>query len=403
MAEQEVTVQTPEVREDPANARRKVAVVGAGPAGLSCAYFLARLGYCPRVFEAESEPGGMLIQAIPAYRLPREELWREIRMIERMGVEIETGRRLGRDFTLSSLRQDGYEAVFLGVGAPAGVSLRIPGDRTPGVVEAIDYLREYNVRGAAQPGRHVVVIGGGNAAVDASRTALRLGAESVTILYRRSREEMPAYAEEVHEAEAEGVRIETLVAPAEILSADGRVSGVRCHRMWLGEFDRSGRRRPEARDGDTFVVQADLVIAAIGQSLPAAQIAAGLDLKLNPRGFIAADPLTGQTSVEWVFAGGDAVLGPASVVDAIGAGERAAVGMDAFLSGASHAFWRKEDRVDTFFDPEADPVGYARARTRLVPVGKRVRNFSEVEMPFGEAVALREAKRCLRCDYREQD
>ena len=221
MAEQEVTVQLPEVRENDANAKRKIAIVGAGPAGLSCGYFLARLGYKPKVFEAEPRPGGMLVQAIPAYRLPREELAREIRMIERMGVEIETGLRLGRDFTLRSLRVLGYEAAFMGVGAPEGSRMGIPGEDARGVTEALRFLREYNVRGTVPTGKKVVVIGGGNAAIDAARTALRLGAESVTILYRRTRAEMPAYEEEIDEAEHEGVRLQTLVAPCRDRRAGG--------------------------------------------------------------------------------------------------------------------------------------------------------------------------------------
>ena len=201
MVEQEVTVQLPEVRDDAANAERKVAIVGAGPAGLSCAYFLARLGYRPKVFEAEPRPGGMLVQTIPAYRLPREVVAREVRMIERMGVDIETGMRLGKDFTLASLREEGYEAVFLGIGAPQGIGMRIPGDTLKGVDDALHFLREYNLRGSVPVGKKVVVVGGGNAAIDAARTSIRLGADSVTVLYRRTRAEMPAYAEEVEEAE----------------------------------------------------------------------------------------------------------------------------------------------------------------------------------------------------------
>ncbi|MCX5759483.1 MAG: FAD-dependent oxidoreductase, partial [Candidatus Hydrogenedentes bacterium] len=192
MVEQETSVQAPTVRENAANAKRKVAVVGAGPAGLTCAYFLARLGYRPTVFEAESQAGGMLVQAIPAYRLPREEVAREIRMIERMGVSIETGVRLGKDFTLQSLHDKGYEAVFVGVGAPKGSNLRIAGENAEGVADGMRFLRDYNLTGTAKVGKHVAVIGRGNAAVDAARTALRLGAESVTILYRRTREEMPS-------------------------------------------------------------------------------------------------------------------------------------------------------------------------------------------------------------------
>lgn len=402
MVEQEITVQLPEVQDNEENARRKIAIIGAGPAGLSCAYFLARLGYRPKVFEAEPRPGGMLVQTIPAYRLPREELAREIRMIERMGVDIETNMRLGRDFTLNSLRRDGYEAVFLGVGAPNGVRLRIPGDEAEGVAEAIRFLRAYNLRGSVPVGKNVVVIGGGNAAVDAARTAIRLGAASVTILYRRTRDEMPAYKEEIEEAEHEGVRLRTLVAPVEILVENGRVAAVKCHPMCLGPFDRSGRRRPETSGEEAFLLEADQVIAAIGQTLDVKQLLDGISLKLTPSNFVWADPLYGQTSVEWIFAGGDATLGPASVVDAVAAGERAAVGMDRFLTGDEHAFWRTPRLVDTAFDCDADPVEYPRAKMKLVPIAKRQHNFNEVELPFTETVAVREARRCLRCDYREK-
>ncbi len=402
MVEQEVTVQLPEIRDSETNGRRKVAIVGAGPAGLSCAYFLARLGYRPRVFEAEPRPGGMLVQTIPAYRLPREEVAREVRMIERMGVEIETDMRLGKDFTLQGLRDEGYEAVFLGIGAPHGVALGIPGDATKGVVEAISFLRDYNLRGSVPVGRQVVVIGGGNAAIDAARTAIRLGAESVTILYRRTRAEMPAYAEEVEEAEREGVKLQLLVAPVAIASGNGHVEAVRCRHMALGGFDSSGRRRPEAIADDEFAIQADQVIAAIGQRLGPEDALDGMAIELTRREFIAADPITGRTSLPWVFAGGDAAVGPSSVAQAVGAGERAAVGIDIFLTGESHAFWRQDKPLDTAFDPEAEPVEYPRARMRLIPMHKRRHNFDEVEKPFRESVALREARRCLRCDYREE-
>ncbi|MFB3892831.1 MAG: NADH-quinone oxidoreductase subunit NuoF [Phycisphaerae bacterium] len=402
MAEQEVTVQLPDVMESDANAARKIAIVGAGPAGLACGYFLARLGYRPVIYEAEPRPGGMLVQAIPAYRLPREELAREVRMIERMGVRIETGMRLGRDFTLKSLKDDGVEAVFLAVGAPLGAKLGIPGEDAKGVTEALSFLREYNIRGSVPVGQDVVVIGGGNAAIDAARTAQRLGAKSVTIAYRRTRAEMPAYEEEVDEAEHEGVTLQTLVAPIEVVVKGGKVAGVKCRRMTLGEFDKSGRRRPVAGGDGEFVIPADQVIAGIGQSLQAAEILDGQGVKLNKNGFVEINPKTGQTAVPWIFAGGDAVLGPSSVVDAIAAGERAAVGIDQFFTGASHAFWREDRPVDTFFDPNADPVAYGRAQMQLLPVKKRRSNFQEVELPMPEAIARREAKRCLRCDYRAE-
>jgi NADH-quinone oxidoreductase subunit F len=250
-------------------------------------------------------------------------------------------------------------------------------------------------------GQDVVVVGGGNAAIDAARTAMRLGARNVTIVYRRTRAEMPAYEEEVDAAEAEGVRLEVLAAPVEVLSQDGRVSGLKCKRMRLGEFDRSGRRRPVAGD-DEFIIPADQVIAGIGQAMDVAKVLDGVPVRLRKDGFIDADPQTGQTSVEWLFAGGDSVLGPASVVEAIGGGERAAVAIDRLLTGQEHAFWRQTKPVDTFYDPEADPVMYPRARMQLLPVKKRRNNFQEVELPFAEAIARREAKRCLRCDYKGQ-
>ena len=392
-------MQLPEMRENGVNATRKVAIAGAGPAGLTCAYFLARLGYCPKVFEAEAQPGGMLVQTIPAYRLPREELAREIRMIERMGVEIETNTKLGADFTLESLRDEGYEAVFLGLGAPFGSRLGIPNEDAEGVTGALRFLKEYNLAGKAETGKNVVVVGGGNAAVDAARTALRLGAHSVTILYRRTREEMPAFNEEILEAEREGVLLKELVAPIEIVVEDGRVAGVRCNRMQLGPFDRSGRRRPEACGGEPFLEHADQVIAAVGQRLDMKIAVNGVAVEMNEWNCIKTDPASGQTSIEWLFAGGDASSGPASVADAIGAGERAAVGIDRYLTGAEHAFWREMDTVDTDFDPEADPVDRPRAKINCIPVSRRKHNFLEVELPLTENMAVREARRCLRCDY----
>ncbi len=402
MVDQEVTVQVPEVRENAANAKRKVAVIGAGPAGLSCAYFLARLGYRPDVLEAEPRPGGMLVQAIPAYRLPREELAREVRMIEHLGVTIDTGRALGRDFTLAELRDKGYEAVFLAVGAPLGVALDVPGADARGVTEAMSFLRHYNIRGSVPVGKHVAVIGGGNAAIDAARTAIRLGAQSVTVIYRRTREEMPAYAEEIEEAMHEGVTLRTLVHPEAFEVEDGHVTGLRLRAMKLGEFDRSGRRRPEGGDEACELLPADQVIVAIGQALDKKALSGSIDVEHNERGWIKADPRTGATSVPWLFAGGDAASGPSSVADAIAAGERTAVAIDALLAGAEHAFWRGYRDPGVAFDPYADPVNYAREKLHTMPLEKRRQNFAEVEQPWNENTALRQAKRCLRCDYGKQ-
>jgi NADH-quinone oxidoreductase subunit F len=403
MVETEKAPQLPEIRKSAENAKRKVAVVGAGPAGLSCAYFLARLGYKPVVFEAGQKAGGMLVQTIPAYRLPRPTLEREIRMIQKMGVSIKTGKRLGKDFTLKGLRDQGYQAVMLACGAPVGTTLAIPGEDAQGVMDGIQFLREYNTRGAVPVGRKVAIVGGGNVAVDVARTAVRLGAESVTILYRRTGDQMPAYEDEVIEATAEGVKFEFLVAPLEVLKKGGKVAGLKCCRMKLGEFDKSGRRRPEQKTGEEFVVEADQVIPAIGQALEAKKVFNGVTPELGKGNWVKADPVTGQTSVAWLFAAGDAVTGPASVVEAIAAGERAAVGMDQLVTGESHAFWRGWKDVDTAFDPDADPVKYGRAKIEQLPAAKRKGNFKEVEQPWAAKVAIREARRCLRCDYREKE
>ncbi|MEN6450554.1 MAG: NADH-quinone oxidoreductase subunit NuoF [Thermoguttaceae bacterium] len=398
MVDQEVTVQLPEVRENDQNAKRKVGIIGAGPAGLSCAYFLARLGYRPKIFEAEPRPGGMLVQAIPAYRLPREIVAREVRMIERMGVEIFTNTALGEQVTLKALRAEGYDALFLGIGAPIGVSLGMPGQEAEGIADALSFLRTYNLRGSAPVGKNVAVIGGGNSAIDAARTALRLGAEKVTVVYRRGREAMPAYEEEIEEAENEGVQLKLLTAQSEIVLDGKRVAGLKCLPMRLGEFDRSGRRRPE-EGGDAFFLPADQVLVAIGQTLDLQKICNNTAIESRGPGLIQINPVTGQTSEKWIFAGGDAVSGPSSVVEAVAAGERAAMGIDLYLTGGVHAFWREDRQVDTSFDPDADPSDTPRERLSLLPVDRRRSNFDEVEQPWRESVALRQAGRCLRCDY----
>jgi NADH-quinone oxidoreductase subunit F len=402
MVDQEVTIQLPEVHENDTNAQKKIAIIGAGPAGLSCAYFLARLGYKPKVFEAEQRPGGMMVQAIPAYRLPREILAREIRMMERIGVQIETGMRLGRDITLEQLWDEGYEAVFYGVGAPDSTRMGVEGEDADGVVGALEFLRQYNIRGSAPVGRQVVVCGGGNAAIDAARTAIRLDAESVTVVYRRTRGEMPAYAEEIEEAENEGVKLRMLANPVEVVTKDGHVTGLKCKLMQLGDFDRSGRRRPEAIDESEIVIPADQVISAVGQGLTVADSLTEEVIELNEKGFVKVDPVTGRTSNERIFAGGDAVRGPASVIEAVADGEKAAVGIDKMLSGEEHAFWHEEKTVDTTFDPDADPSMDTRQKLPLIAVERRSNNFDEVEMPWDEATAVRQARRCLRCDYGKQ-
>jgi len=399
MVDQEITVQIPEVRENAENAKRKIAIIGAGPAGLSCAYFLARLGYRPHVFEAEQRPGGMLVQTIPAYRLPREILAREIRMIEGMGVTIETGKRLGKDFTLTDLQNQGYETVFLGVGTPSGLSLNLPGIEAEGVVDALNFLRTYNLRGSVPIKKSIVVVGGGNAAIDAARTAIRLGAEEIRVIYRRTQDEMPAYAEEIEQAIEEGIVLHTLTNPIEILSRNGKVTGVKCNANKLGAFDASGRRRPEAEE-KIFDINAEQVIMAIGQTLNCNEILGDVSVETGHSGtVIKINPDNGQTSVPWIFAGGDAATGPLTVITAVAGGERAAIGIDQYLTGANHAFWRKEKKIDTFFDPDADPIMLPRQKVTLLSAERRKHNFDEVEQVWVEGEAVRQAQRCLRCDY----
>ena len=399
MVDQEITIQLPEVRENPENAKKKIAIIGAGPAGLTCGYFLARLGYKPKIFESEPRPGGMLVQTIPAYRLPREILAREIRMIENLGVDIETNKKLGRDFLVQDLKDQGYEALFISIGSPKGVAMNIPGKNHPNVVKAMDFLRTYNLRGSVRIENEIVIVGGGNAAFDAARTAIRLGAEIVNIVYRRSQEEMPAYAEEIEEALQEGIKIYPLTNPQEIMIENDKIVGVRCNKMRLGEFDHSGRRRP-VNEAESFVINADQVIMALGQDFDTSLIYSGTKLEMNAESSIIIEPLTGATSVDWIFAGGDcATEGSKTVIEAVAAGEKAAVGIDTFLSGKNNAFWREEKVVHTFFDPNAEPVTYQRSKMSLLPIERRKYNFNEVEQPWLEAEAVRQAQRCLRCDY----
>ena len=399
MVDQEVTVQMPMARDDSERAGKKVAVIGAGPAGLSCAYFLARLGYKPKIFESQPRPGGMLVQTIPAYRLPRETLAREIRMIEQLGVDIVCETKLGRDFSLKQLKEEGYEAIFIAVGAPGNVPLGVEGEDGEGVVQAIDFLRTYNIRGSVSIGEKVVVVGGGNAAVDAARTAVRLGAKEVSMLYRRTREQMPAYEEEIEEALLEGVQLLPLTQPVKVLrNKSGLVDGIECASMTLGEFDRSGRRRPTDSQSKHFTINADQIIVAIGQSLDKKALSEE-QVPIGNHRFIEADPRSCETTSEGIFAGGDAATGPYSVVAAIAAGEKAAVGIDKYLSGTCDPFWRSEQELDLDYDPDADPVPYPREKLPTVDVERRKSNFDEVERPWTESVAVRQCARCLRCDY----
>jgi len=381
----------------------RVAIVGSGPAGITAAYYLRLRGYAVTIFEALDRLGGMLRVGIPDYRLPPEVLDREIAHVLKTGIEVRTGQRLGRDFTLDSLQAHGFSAVLLAIGAHLGLAAGIPGERDcDGVVNAVDWLREVNLGARARPGRSVVVIGGGNVAVDAARAARRLGSDSVTIVYRRTRQEMPAYAEEIEDALSEGIDIHYLTAPVRIMQRDGRAVGLECLRTELGPPDDSGRRRPVPVAGSEFVITCDAVIPAIGQRIDLGW-AGGLDgLETIGRGAIAVNPQTMQTSLPFVFAAGDAVSGPATVIEAVAAGHQALEAIDRFLQHQDLSAFAAE--VSARPAPGEDWAGIPtgvdrqeRVRSRHLDAGERVAGFAEVDRNFPETEARREAERCLNC------
>jgi NADPH-dependent glutamate synthase beta subunit-like oxidoreductase len=308
----------------------KVAIIGSGPAGLTAAYELTQKGFSVTVFESMSEPGGMLRKCLPTYRLPRDVLDAEIEGMKDLGIEFVTSTTVGDHLTFEELRKDGFKAIFIATGAHKSRELNVEGCHLKGVVHALEFLREANV-GKANVGEKMAVIGGGNVAVDAARTALKLGAREVAILYRRSREEMPANPWEVREAETEGVEIRFLTSPKKILGENGRVTALECINMRLGEPDESGRRIPIPVEGSEFTIESDMVILAIGEVPDLTFLPK--EIEITEVGTIAVDPFTLETSMPGVFAGGDVVSGPATVVEAIMAGKRAASSIEHYLKG----------------------------------------------------------------------
>ena len=309
----------------------KVAVIGAGPAGLTAAYELGKKGYPVTVFEASSHAGGMLRECIPEFRLPKSTVDAEIEQIKRTGVEIQTGTTLGKDLSFGDLWQKGYKAIFVSVGAHKTRKLGVEGESLKGVFDALDFLRLTNEGKNPDVGKNVAVIGGGNVAIDSARTALRSGAKEATLLYRRSMEEMPANPYEIKEAEHEGVNITFLVAPKRILGQDGHVSGVECVKMELGEADETGRRAPKPIEGSEFTVLADSVILAIGEAPDVSFLPK--EIEVTESSTVEVEPFSVITSQPGVFAGGDCVSGPATVVEAIIAGKKAANRIDQYLRG----------------------------------------------------------------------
>ncbi|WXG46390.1 MAG: FAD-dependent oxidoreductase [Candidatus Atabeyarchaeum deiterrae] len=312
------------------SSRQKVAVLGSGPAGLTVAYELSLKGYDVTVLESLREPGGMLTKCIPDTRLPRQVLAKEIQLLKDLGVSFKTATTVGKDLSFEDLSKKGYKAIFIGVGAHRGTRLKIEGGDLGGVIHALDFLWNVNSGERMEIGKNVVVIGGGNIAVDAARTALKHGANEVTILYRRSRDEMPAIPWEVKEAEEEGVKIEFLTSPGKILGEQGRVTAIECIRMQLGELDETGRRASIPLEGSDFTRKSDMIILAIGETPDLAFLPKRIDV--NDDGTLQVDPITMETSIRGVFAGGDVVTGPATVIEAIQAGKNAAESIENYLT-----------------------------------------------------------------------
>ena len=370
----------------------KVAVVGSGPAGLACANELAHRGYPVTIFEAAPEAGGMLRYGIPAYRLPDRVLDRELDCLRQLGIRIETGKPVA---SIRTLKEQGFRAIFLSMGAPVGTRLGVPGEELPGVVDALAFLRRVNQRTLKKVEGPVAIVGGGNSAMDAARCAVRLGARPVKVVYRRSRAEMPAHDWEVAETEAEGAVFEFLAAPVRVEGESGKAARLVCQRMRLGEPDESGRRRPVPVEGSEFAMPVAMVIPAIGQSTDLGPI--GREVETTSRGWVESDPDTAATSLAGVFAGGDVVTGPATVVDAFAAGKRAAESIDRHIQGMDLRAGR--DRQPPVA-PSPDTKG-VKPRPRAVPASlppaRRAGSFEEIVSTLTEEQALAEAERCLSC------
>jgi len=375
----------------------KVAIIGAGPAGLGCAYFLAIEGYQVTVFEKLPVLGGMLTVGIPAYRLPRDIIEAEIQTIKDLGVEFKTGVEIGKDFTVGQLREEGYKSFFLGIGSQECKLLGIEGEDLEGVYPGLDFLREVNLGNRVQVGDRVAVIGGGNVAMDAVRTALRTGSKKPFIIYRRSMDEMPANSEEIQECKDEGIEIMTLTNPVRVVSEQGKVTAVECIKMQLGEPDESGRRRPEPIPGSEFVIEVDTIIPAIGQESDWACLTDECACTLSDWGTLDVDPVTLQSSDPDIFAGGDAVTGPRTVVEAIGAGQEAAISIDRFLHGENLHEGRQTKWEGVRDIPTEGRAQLPRAAMNHAPAKERVGTFNEVQLGYDETQSRTEADRCLAC------
>ncbi|MBA4421630.1 MAG: dihydropyrimidine dehydrogenase subunit A [Syntrophus sp. (in: bacteria)] len=389
------------------SAGRKVAIIGAGPAGLSCAYTLALKGYQPTIFEKLPEPGGMAAVGIPDFRLPRQILGREVDIIKGAGVEIRYGVEVGKEITLTDLRKD-YAAVFIGVGAHDSMPMGVEGEEMGyrGFIPGVRYLLDISQGKDPYPeGKKVVVVGGGNVAIDCVRSSFRIGKEDANLVYRRTIVEMPADPVEIHDAEEEKVKFHYLCNPTRILSREGKVVGVECIRMELGEPDKSGRRRPVPVAGSEFIIETDILIPAIGQKVNLSFLSEKDGIRLTKWNTIDADEETFTTSQEGVFASGDCVTGPDVLVKATGTGKKAAEKIDLYLSGG-----KVEASIDEKFKSLFSQLGVYNKKEQFGAIGglkkahlpmlepeTRKWSFDEVETGYKINEATDEAERCLRC------
>jgi len=381
----------------PKTRTEKVAIIGAGPAGLTVAYELAKLGYPVTVFERMPEPGGMARYCIPDFRLEKFVVANEIAYIKDIGVEIKTGIEFGKDITLESLWNKGYKAVFVAIGMQLSRKMNVPGEDLEGVVHVLEFLRAVSLGQHVDVGERVAVIGGGNSAIDAARTAKRLGAREVMILYRRTRNEMPALPHEIEAAEGEEIKFHFLVAPKRIIGENGKVKAIGCIRMRLGEPDASGRRRPMPISFSEHQYEVDSIIPAIGQISERSCIPTELLDEKSRRGLIPVDPITMEARIPGVFAGGDIVTGPASIIQAVGAGKQAAVSIHRYLTGQDLKAGREEVEETTWVK-DWESLG-KKSRRYEAPIQKPRLSFEEVESFLEETKrkAMFEAFRCLGC------
>jgi len=381
--------------------KEKIAIIGSGPAGLSAAYQLAKKGILSTIFEALPQTGGMLRVGIPSHRLPRDILDQEIELITNLGVEIKTNTPLGPDLSVDDLLNNGYRAVYLAMGAHKGINLGIPGEKSEGVQQGVDFLREVNLKGTAPAGKKIAIVGGGNVAIDVSRSAVRLGAEEVNIIYRRTRDEMPAWEEEIQAAEDEGVKIIYLSAPQEILTSNGKVTGLRCIKMELGEPDSSGRRRPVPIPGSEYDLEIDQLIPAIGQTPDLSALEDDENLNFSKWGTVDVDPISYYTEKEGVFAGGDLQTGPWVAIGAIAAGKEAAESILRYIDNLDMIEGREpvEAKVPEYRPIPDDIKTESRGKIKELPIEERSGNFNEVELGYDEETGSAEAGRCLNCGY----